>query len=60
MTSLTRPLRDSFADAEREAALKRVNELLVEAREAAENVEWVVDLTTRRIVRKAAKRHITR
>ncbi len=56
MTSITRPLHDSLPDREREAALQRVNELLSEAREATQDMEWVVDLTTHRIVRKAVER----
>ena len=62
MTTVVRSLRDdgTFGDGDREraAALERVNELLNEAKqmEASRDTEWVVDLASRRIVRRAVNR----
>jgi hypothetical protein len=62
MTTVVRSLRGDgpFDDeaGERAAALERVNELLNEAQqiEATRDTEWVADLASRRIVRRAVHR----
>lgn len=61
MTTVVRSLHDDNTDdgshPERVAALERVTELLNEAQEtkARRDTEWVVDLASRRIVRKAIR-----
>lgn len=58
MTTVVRSLRDDGTDGdddgEREAALQLVNELLNDAHklESSRDSEWVVDLASRRVVRR--------
>jgi hypothetical protein len=54
MTTVVRPLGPlgPLGDEERKAAVERASELLNEARSVAPTAEWVVDLASRRIVRR--------
>ena len=55
MTTVVRPL-GPLHDGEAQAAAERANDLLNVVRSAAPTAEWVVDLASRRIVRREVRR----